>query len=116
MKRNKWAFWVLGVLLLAGQAVGAGESGPVVDDHQLQQFVRAEQAVQQVRSKYLLALVKEQAEKGQADWVQAAMLIEMGKVVEAEGLTLDEYNRLARQMADDAVLRQRVEQLEAHQP
>lgn len=99
------------ILFFMSQAVASEPN-----EQLLQRFVKAEQAVQQVRSDYWLALAKEQAEKGTSEWTQAAMLIEMGKVIEAEGLTLEDYNQLAKQMADDANLRKRIETMEAAAP
>lgn len=105
------------VLLLCLGVAAQADSQPVAfTQDQLSRFVQADQAVQQVRVRYLAVLLKDQQDKRDSKWSQAAMQIDMAKAIKTTGLSLDDYNRIAHAVATDEALRQRIEALEAPAP
>jgi hypothetical protein len=109
------AHLLLGLLVLSGPSLAAqvGHSSPFTPD-ELARFAKADQAVQQVRLRYLDVLAKDEKEGRDMKWSKAAMQIDMGKAIKATGLTLDTYNQIAHAMATDSHLRRRIDQLEKH--
>jgi len=83
-------------------------SGGEVDEQTLQSFVDAYSAVQDVRRELTQELSSTQDESQARELQQKAQQQMVGAVQEA-GLTPQEYNQIASQMANDQELRERVE-------
>jgi len=107
-----------------GQSPGQGYSpsppppqapgGAEVDDQTLERFVQAYGEVQEIR-RDLTSKLSNAQDQEQAQQLQQEAQTEMVGAVQDAGLSPDEYNRIASQMANDQELRQRViDQLEGN--
>lgn len=81
-------------------------------DTRLARFAQAERAVQQLRLRYLDVFLQDKQDGRDSKMSETAMQIDMAHAVEAAGLDLDDYNRIAHAVATDTRLRQRLDALE----
>lgn len=86
---------------------------PVFTDAQLMTFAKADAAVQALRLRYLDVFLQDKKDGRDSKMTETALQIDMANAIQAAGLTLDTYNRIAHAVATDADLRQRVEKLES---
>lgn len=100
-----------------GQSPGQGYSpsppppqapgGAEVDDQTLERFVQAYGEVQEIR-RDLTSKLSNAQDQEKAQQLQQEAQTEMVGAVQDAGLSPDEYNRIASQMANDQELRQQV--------
>lgn len=89
------------------QAASAQQSKVSIPKAQLQAFVDVQQDIRQVRGKYL-GKIKAASSKKQKRSIQIKAEREMVKAIKKKGLSVKEYNKIARAYQSNAKIRKKI--------